>query len=145
MYISKNSLCNMATKHRQALSPHLGIYKPQISSILSIMHRASGVFNFFGMICFVWWIVSIAYTHTPYAESFVWNFFMSYFGMAILMAWSFSLFFHVCTGIRHLFWDMGYGFGVKTMNITGYLAIITALILTSICWYIVYMQLLGGK
>ncbi len=134
----------MAKKPRQVMSPHLTIYKPQISSVLSIFHRLSGVFNFFGMIALVWWIVFIAYTQTPYSETWIWNFFTTHLGMAILMAWSFSLFFHMCTGVRHLFWDMGIGFSLRAVNITGYIAIVTALTLTSICWFIICKQI-GGE
>ena len=135
----------MAKKPRQVLSPHLTIYKPQISSMLSISHRASGVFNFFGMVSFIWWIVYVAYTHTPYAETWVWNFFTQKLGMALLMIWSFSLFFHMCTGIRHLFWDMGLGFSLKSTNATGYIAVIMAVILTTVCWMVIYKQIMGEQ
>jgi len=135
----------MISKHRRALSPHLTIYKPQITSVLSILHRMSGVFNFFGMLALLWWVVSIAYTSTPYSETLIWQFFNSMFGLLILIAWTFSLFLHMCTGIRHLFWDAGLGYELKTVKITGYLALITASLLTIACWGIIYLQIWGDN
>ncbi len=128
----------MSKKQRQVLSPHLTIYKPQISSMLSISHRASGVFNFLGMLIFIWYIISIPYTQIPLKDNILYGFFVDGWGMYLLMLWTFSLFFHACTGVRHLFWDMGMGFGLKATNITGYLAVIMAILLTSFCWMVVY-------
>lgn len=126
------------TKDKRPLSPHLGIYKPQISSTLSIMHRASGIFNFIGLSVLVWWIVSVTFSTANPMEGIMWNFFTTGFGNLILIGWSFSLFFHFCTGIRHLFWDMGMGFSVSTMNKTGWLAIVMATFLTMLTWFIIY-------
>lgn len=129
----------MTVKKNKPLSPHITIYKPQISSVLSISHRISGVFNFLGMLCFLWWIVFIAYGTIPYSESVVYIFFQSIIGHAVLVAWTFSLFMHMCTGIRHLFWDMGVGFDLKVMNITGWIAVLMALLLTALTWSMYYM------
>ena len=124
----------MTIRKNKPLSPHITIYKPQISSILSISHRISGAFNFFGMLCLLWWIVYLAFAVHPYNECIVYQFFTSMVGKIVLIAWSFSLFLHSLTGIRHLFWDMGYGFDVKTTNTTGLLAVLGAFLLTAFTW-----------
>lgn len=129
----------MSTKKPMPLSPHIGIYKPQISSVLSILHRASGVANFFGMLFFLWWVVFLAFATVPYNDTFIYVFFESIFGKAVLFGWTFSLYLHMCGGIRHLFWDMGYGFGVQKMTLTGYISLGAAITLTVITWFIYYM------
>lgn len=130
----------MYVKKERPLSPHITIYKPQLSSILSISHRMSGVFNFLGMLFFLWWVVFLAFATVPYSETMVYMFFQSIFGRLVLLAWTFSLFLHMCTGIRHLFWDMGYGFGVQTMTRTGLFAVAMAVILTAFTWSICFVD-----
>lgn len=124
------------------LSPHLGIYRPQISSVLSILHRATGVSNFFGMVLFVWWVVFLTFTADNVAANFVYSFCSTVYGKVILMAWTFGLFLHACTGIRHLFWDAGYGFDLPVMHKTGWASVIGAVILTAITWSI-YFNIIG--
>jgi succinate dehydrogenase / fumarate reductase cytochrome b subunit len=124
-------------KRVRPLSPHLGIYKPQISSVLSIGHRISGVFNFLGLLAFVWWIVCVTFSPSSPMESWVWTFFSSFLGISILVAWSFSMFFHFCTGIRHLFWHAGFGFSVKAMTMSGWFTVIMSVLLTVITWLII--------
>ena len=116
------------------LSPHLGIYKPQISSVLSIMHRISGVALFMGLIFLLWWLVGLAYGQDP-SESIVWPFLTSHYGRIIMMLWSYSLFFHACTGVRHLLWDAGIGFSLRAVNFSGWLAVAVSIFLTIIAWY----------
>ncbi len=125
------------TKKKRPLSPHIGIYRPQISSVLSILHRISGVVNFITILALVWWVVSITYADHPPQEGAVWAFFSTGFGTFVLVGLSYSLFFHFCTGIRHLFWDLGYGFKVTTVTLTGWLAIVVSLVLTMITWFII--------
>jgi len=121
------------------LSPHITIYKPQISSVLSITHRITGVINFIGMSILVWWVILIgAYGFIP-DNTFMWQFFQSYIGIFCLMGWSFSLLLHMCTGIRHLFWDAGYGFGLAVFPKTGWLAIFCAGFFWIILWTMIYI------
>lgn len=127
------------TKKPKPLSPHLTIYKPQISSVLSIMHRISGVVNFFGVAMLMWWLLYKVYFGLDYSMGAVHDFFNQPFCILILVLWSFSLFFHFCTGIRHLCWDVGLGFDVQTMNRTGWVAVGAALVLTLATWIIVFM------
>lgn len=126
------------SKFDRPLSPHLTVYKPQISSALSIMHRASGVVNFVGLLAFVWWIVCVTFSPQSPMESWVWSFFSGTLGHLILIAWSFSLFFHFCTGVRHLMWEAGFGFSIKMMERSGRIAVLMAVVLTAITWLIVY-------
>ena len=114
------------------LSPHLQIYKPQITSILSILHRMTGVSLSIGSLIIVLWIVSLSLG----AESY--SYFASianhWFGHLVLMGFSFALYYHLSNGIRHLFWDLGYGFEIKIANISGIIVIISSLLLTIIFW-----------
>ena len=102
----------MAT-HNRPISPHLQIYKPQLTSVLSITHRATGVFLALGTLLLVYWIVAIATGPDAYAG--VRQFFGSVIGRLLLLAWSYALFYHLCNGIRHLFWDVGLGFEMKSV------------------------------
>ena len=110
------------------LSPHLQIYKWQISSLLSITHRIVGVINILAItiICFLSLSLLLG------AESFqiINNFFKSFFGKFLLigLCWTFS--FHILNEIRHLIWDLGYGFDLKVAKITGVIALIGSFILT---------------
>ena len=109
------------------LSPHLQIYKWQISSLLSIVHRIVGVINFFAIILICIWVISLSLGEPNY--EIIKNFLKSFFGKFVIigLCWTFS--FHILNEIRHLAWDLGYGFDVKTSKITGILAITTSFIL----------------
>jgi succinate dehydrogenase / fumarate reductase cytochrome b subunit len=127
-------------KKIRPLSPHITIYKPQISSVLSIAHRITGVINFAGMSILIWWVIIIgAYGFIP-ENTFMWQFFQSYIGIFCLMAWSFSLLIHMCTGIRHLFWDIGYGFSLKVFPKTGWVAVLSALVFWAILWITIFFS-----
>ena len=116
------------------LSPHLQIYKWQISSLLSIAHRIVGIINILAitMICF--WSLSLLFGSESY-EIFN-NFFKSFFGkfIAVGLCWTFS--FHILNELRHLFWDLGYGFDLQISKITGVLALIGSFALT-ILFYLI--------
>jgi succinate dehydrogenase / fumarate reductase, cytochrome b subunit len=87
------------------LSPHLQIYRPQITSVLSISHRATGLALSLGTLLLVWWLVALA--RGPEAFASVQSFVGSWLGRLLLLGWTFSLFFHLANGIRHLCWDAG--------------------------------------
>ena len=123
------------------LSPHLGIYKPQISSVLSILHRFTGVANFFGMLLLFWWITYLPYLQEYFTENVIWQFFKSTPGNIVLILWTFSLFFHFCAGLRYLFLDAGKGFELKTFNLTGWVVVISSLFLTIITWIIIFRSI----
>ena len=116
------------------LSPHLQIYRWHISSLLSITHRISGVINFIALILILFWLIALSLGENNY-ESFL-LMINSFFGKFILIGFTWSMCFQILSGIRHLAWDLGYGFEIKTANISGITVIIFSLILTIIFWLI---------
>lgn len=118
------------------LSPHLGIYKPQITMVTSITHRITGVGLSVGTLLFAWWLIAAA--AGPEAFETVNSFMTSWFGRLVLFGFTWSIFFHLCNGIRHLFWDMGKGFELPTMRTSGMAAIIMSVVLTLLTWIIAY-------
>lgn len=125
------------------LSPHLTIYKPQISSVLSILHRITGVANFVGLSVLIWWFFLLTYKFDNILESGFTQFMKGSFGIAILIAFTFSLFLHLFTGIRHLFWDMGKGFSLKSMTVSGLLAVFSAVVMTAFTWFLIFSVIWG--
>jgi len=126
----------MATDNRP-LSPHLQIYKPQLTSILSITHRGTGVFLSIGALFFCYWLLAIANGSDAYSD--IQNHMTAWYGQILLLAWVFSLYFHLCNGIRHLFWDIGLGFEIKTTYLSGYIVVAATILLTIITWYMAGM------
>jgi succinate dehydrogenase / fumarate reductase, cytochrome b subunit len=114
------------------LSPHLQVYKPQITSILSIVHRMTGVALAAGTLVLVWWLVAAASGGETFANAQA--LIGSWFGRLLLFGWSFALFYHLCNGIRHLFWDMGHGFELGTVTTSGWLVVISSVVLTLVAW-----------
>jgi succinate dehydrogenase / fumarate reductase cytochrome b subunit len=122
-----------AAKRARPLSPHLQIYKPQITTVMSITHRATGIALAAGTLLLVAWIVVVAVGDPDVYAGFS-RFVGSWVGRLLLLGWSAALFYHLLNGIRHLFWDAGYGFDLPTMQSTGYLVLIGAAVLTAIAW-----------
>lgn len=122
------------------ISPHLTIYKPQISSVLSILHRVTGVINFVGIIAITWVFVFSVYFASEEFNVILCAFYEHFLGKIVLIGWSYSLFFHAFNGIRYLFWDFGMGFDLKVMHVTGWLSIMFATVLTVICWMIIFVS-----
>jgi succinate dehydrogenase / fumarate reductase cytochrome b subunit len=114
------------------LSPHLQVYRWQLTSVLSILHRMTGVFLSLGAVALVWWLFAAAQTDTEYAP--VQAAASSLVGKLFLLAWTFSLFYHLANGIRHLLWDAGFGFDLKTTYLTGWTVVACAFLLTAFAW-----------
>ena len=116
------------------LSPHLQIYKWQISSLLSIAHRITGVVNIFAITLICIWVSSLFLGEESYEITKL--FLNSFLGKFVLISlcWTFS--FHILNEIRHLAWDAGYGFDIKIAKITGVLAFLSSFILT-ILFYLI--------
>ena len=114
------------------LSPHLQIYRWQISSLLSIAHRISGVTNLLALVLIFFWLIFLSFGESNY-ELFL-LIINSFFGKFILIGFTWSMSFHLLSGVRHLAWDLGYGFEIKTANISGIVVIISSLALTIIFW-----------
>ena len=120
------------TDNQKPLSPHLQIYRWHISSLLSITHRVVGVINLFSLILIFFWILALSLGESNY-ELFL-LIINSFLGKFILVGFTWSMSFHLLSGIRHLAWDLGYGFEIKTANISGIIVIISSLVLTVIFW-----------
>ena len=117
------------------ISPHLQVYKPQITSVLSIFHRITGVALTFGLTLSVAWIftLSLGEEYFEYFSLFI----KSWFGLLILFGFTFALNYHFCNGIRHLFWDAGYGYEIETVHKSGLAVLVVSFSLTFLIWYLV--------
>lgn len=138
---SNPKLIETQTLHaNRPLSPHLSIYKIQLTSGLSILHRITGAYLYFGLILFAWSIFALSYF--PYILENI-GFCINNCQLTgilfklMITGWVFSLFYHMLNGIRHLFWDIGKGFEIKTAYITGKIVIVLAIALTLFCWFLV--------
>lgn len=114
------------------LSPHIGIYKPQITSVLSILHRATGMFLCLGAVVFAWWVIALSLGPEPFAV--VRGALGSWLGRLLLFALTFSFFFHLCNGVRHLFWDAGLGFELRTVQASGKAVVAASAALTVVAF-----------
>jgi len=119
------------TPAERPLSPFL-IYKPQLTSVLSFSHRATGVALSVGTLFLVWWLVAAATGAEVFAAA-RW-FFGSWLGLLLLLGWTFSFFFHLCNGIRHLFWDAGYGFELRTSYASGWIVVAASGVLSVVAF-----------
>nr|VFK12372.1 MAG: succinate dehydrogenase subunit C [Candidatus Kentron sp. LPFa] len=127
----------MATMNRP-ISPHIQIYRKQITSFLSILHRATGVFLSIGAFALAYWLWSLAAGSDSYENAQA--FFGSNIGRLILLAWVFSLAYHLSNGIRHLFWDAGKGFEIKTVYASGVTVLVMSGLLTLLVFIAAYVM-----
>ncbi len=103
---------------QRPLSPHLQIYKPQLTSVLSIFHRASGAYLSLGIIALSLWIISLGATQACFDAMA--SFYGSIIGQLLFASWVVAFFYHFANGIRHLVWDAGYGFDIPVVNKGGW-------------------------
>ena len=129
----------MASRDRP-LSPHLQVYRPQITSVLSILHRVTGVALTFGTLFLTWWLVSAAYGPEEFATCQA--FLGSWFGQLLLWGFTFAVFYHLGNGVRHLVWDFGWGFELHQLRTSGIAMIAFAVVLTLITLIAAYAS--GG-
>jgi succinate dehydrogenase / fumarate reductase cytochrome b subunit len=111
------------------LSPHLQVYRWQIGNTLSILHRMTGVALAFGLVALSFWLVSLAGGEDTYATAR--HAFASPLGLMFLLGWTFSFMYHLLNGVRHLLWDVGYGFERTARRASGWIAVLGALGLTA--------------
>ena len=123
------------------ISPHLQVYRPQLTSVLSILHRITGVALAVGTILLVYWLIAAASGPEAFASAEA--FFGSWLGRILLFGWTFALYFHLSNGIRHLFWDAGFGFELKTVYASGWTVVALAAVLTLVS-FIAGFVLAGG-
>ena len=120
------------TVSKRPLSPHLQVYRPQLTSILSITHRASGLALSTGTVFVVGWLVALASGEKYFAIA---HYLASqWYGLIVLAGYTWALSYHLCNGIRHLFWDAGYGFELTTVYRSGWAILAGSVILTTLAW-----------
>ena len=118
------------------LSPHLQIYRLPFSALISISHRATGVLLAAGSLVLVYWLAAVASGPDAFADAQA--LLGSIVGRVLLLALTFSLFYHLANGIRHLFWDAGFGFELRTVRASGMLVIVASVVLTLVAWALGY-------
>ena len=118
------------------LSPHLQIYRPMLSTAMSILHRITGVALTLGMLGLVWWFSAAAASDNYFA--LVQGFFYHWFGRLVLFGMSFALIHHMLGGFRHFVWDTGHGFGLNNVEWLVRANIIGSIIITLLLWVIAY-------
>jgi succinate dehydrogenase / fumarate reductase cytochrome b subunit len=122
---------------RRPLSPHLQVYAPQLTSLLSIMNRVTGLATAIGTVLLVWWLAAAA--SGPAAFAHVQGFIGSWLGLFMLFGWTASLFYHFFGGLRHLAWDAGYGFELPQTHRSGWAAVIASVVATLLVWSIGFL------
>lgn len=123
----------MARSNRP-LSPHIQVYRWQWTMALSILHRITGVALGVGSLLLVYWLTAAATGPEAYARAQ--GFVGSWLGLLLLFGFSLALFYHLANGIRHLFWDAGRGFELKTAYASGLAVLVAAVVLTGFAWVI---------
>lgn len=121
---------------KRPLSPHLQIYKPQLTSVMSILHRLTGVFLSLATLVLVYWLMAAAEGPEAYQQAR--SLLSTWWGLSFLFAWTLALFYHLSNGIRHLFWDAGLGMDIKTVYTTGKLVWIATFVLTGLAWFLAF-------
>lgn len=124
------------------LSPHLQIYRPMLTTLMSIAHRISGAANAVGFLLLAWWLVAIAEGPNSYAK--VERFYASIPGRVLLFLFTWSLIHHMLGGIRHLIWDTGRALDKASIEVLAWLTIISSTALTILVWVAGY-ALRGGS
>jgi succinate dehydrogenase / fumarate reductase, cytochrome b subunit len=118
------------------LSPHLQVYRPQTTSVLSILHRLTGVALTLGTLLLTWWLVSAVYGPDAFADAQA--FVGSWFGQLLLWGFTFALFYHLGNGIRHLAWDFGWGFELSQVRASGLAMLAFAVVGTLLTLIVAY-------
>ena len=114
------------------LSPHLSIYRPQLTSVLSILHRLTGIALAVGAVVLAGWLAAVAAGQETFAAAQ--GFMGSIVGQALLFGWSWALFYHLCNGVRHLFWDAGLGYDLSNVRRGGWAVALASAALTVAAW-----------
>jgi succinate dehydrogenase / fumarate reductase cytochrome b subunit len=126
---------NGMAQANRPLSPHLQIYRWYLTMALSIGHRLTGVGMSLGLILFTWWLLALA--SGPEAFATVQAVMRSWLGVLVLFLYTFALFYHLGNGVRHLVWDFGYGFELRTAFNSGIGVLIFAGVMTVLTWLVI--------
>jgi succinate dehydrogenase / fumarate reductase cytochrome b subunit len=114
------------------LSPHLQIYKWQLTSVMSILHRFCGIALAIGTVLVTWLLIAAA--TGPDAYAFIHNLIITPLGTFMIFGWSVALFYHLCNGVRHLIWDTVHLFKIENAYRAGYVVLFMTVLLTAIVW-----------
>lgn len=125
-------MASSTPKRTRPLSPNIQIYRPQLTSVLSIANRITGVVLSICAVALVIWLIAVASGPQTYSTAHV--FVRTWVGQLLLLCCTFSFFFHLCGGIRHLAWDAGYGFELRTIYVSGWTVLAMSAALTLITW-----------
>jgi len=132
----------MAIRERsqaRPLSPHLQIYRWQLTMVMSILHRVSGVILTVGAFGLAWWLLALAEGGEHYARAAA--VVASPFGLLLLFGFSLALVYHLLNGLRHLLWDIGWGFEISDTYRSGWAVAVLTVAFTAAIWFAV----LGGR
>lgn len=119
---------------RRPLSPHLQVYRPQITTLTSILHRVTGVALAIGTLLMTWWLVAAATSDDAFAT--VQYVIGSPLGLLFLFGWTLALVYHLLNGVRHLAWDAGFGFDTPEYHLTGKVVLIGTVGVTVLLWIV---------
>lgn len=122
------------TNQQRPLSPHVQIYKPMLTMMMSIVHRITGVALYFGMVLFAWWLLAAASGAEAYAT--VQAIYGSWIGMLILFGFTWALVHHMLGGLRHLIWDTGRGFELEHVELMAKLNLAGSVVITVLLWIV---------
>lgn len=125
--------------HPRPLSPHLQIYRRQLTSVLSILHRFTGLALVVGLLYLVCWLVAAARGAAAFDDLQSFN--GSFIGRLLLFGWSIAFFYHLLNGIRHLAWDAGWGLDLPTTYRSGWSVVVGTGVLTLLAWIVGYYQM----
>ena len=119
---------------KRPMSPHMFIYKPQLTAMLSIIHRMTGVGLAAGTLFITVWLLAAAWG--PAAFDWVQEFYGSWLGILVLLGFSVCLFYHLCNGVRHLLWDLGFCLEIEDVYRSGWVMLCATAVLTFTAWMI---------
>jgi succinate dehydrogenase / fumarate reductase, cytochrome b subunit len=133
-------MTNPTPHANRPLSPFMigPYYRPQLTSMLSIVHRMTGVGLSLGAVLLVCWLVALAsgpWNYATFARHAT-----AWYGQVLLLGFSWSLLYHLCNGIRHLFWDLGYGYSIPVAYRSGYAVVVVSAVLTAAAWGLAYVR-----
>ena len=129
-------MSNVEARDNRPLSPHLSIYKPIPTMVMSILHRITGVALYFGTFLFAWWLFAAA--ASPAYFEWVNAFFASWFGRLVLFGYTWALMHHLAGGLRHFLWDTGRGFDKHFSTKLAWATLAFSISATVLIWIIAY-------
>lgn len=130
-------------RRARPISPHLQIYKPMLTMMMSIVHRITGAALYFGILLLAWWLIAAAAGPNAYAN-FEW-FIGSFIGSLVLFGYTWALIHHLLGGIRHLIWDTGHGFEPSEREFLALATIVGSIALTILVWIVGYLAMGGPR